>query len=467
MQSPDTRLPVFLKASWGVGALGTTSMLYMINLFLVYFLVRHAGIPAAVAGTLLAITRFYDAVIDPGIGMLSDRTESRWGRRRPWLLAGAVLSPLAVIAVFNPPASLSGQYLYAYVLVAMLFYCTAYSLFSIPFVALGTEMSDNYGERASVMAYRTFFVYSSGVVVASGAPALVALLGSDRAAYSQMSFAVAGVVGAAMLWVVFFTGRARITPRSTQTMDIGQWIRTVLSNTPYMIILFSKMALYLGTAFSGAVSLFFMTYVLQKGEGAFAIYGLVSNLVSIATVPLWGRLLRTVERRPAFIVLLVGNALGHLSWLLASPEEPMALFVARAIYVGSLGGGSVLISLAMLSDAIEYDRLRTGLRRAGAFVGGFELMQTTSFVVGPLVVGFALSAAGLVPGQVDLGVQPESALVMIKIAYAIIPAVCGLVGIVLTFFYRLDARRLAEMRDAGSSAPPDRADGPGLPAATT
>ena len=448
MHSPDDRLPFFLKASWGVGALGTTSMLYMVNLFLVYFLVRHVGIPPAVAGTLLAITRLYDAVIDPGIGMLSDRTESPWGRRRPWLLAGAVLSPLAVIAVFNPPGSLSGTYLYGYVLLALLFYCTAYSLFSIPFLALGTEMSDNYGERASVMAYRTFFVYSSGVVVASGAPALVALLGSDRAAYSTMSLAVAGVVCAAMLWVVFFTGRARVTPRSTQAMDFGQWIRTALSNTPYMIILFSKMTLYLGTAFGGAVSLFFMTYVLQKGEGAFAIYGLVSNLVSIATVPLWGRLLRSVERRPAFIFLLTGTTLGHLSWLLASPEEPMALFVARAIYVGALGGGAVLVSLAMLSDAIEYDRLRTGLRRAGAFVGGFELMQTTSFVVGPLVVGFALSAAGLVPGTVDLGAQPESALSMIKFAYAVIPAMCGLVGIALTCFYRLDARRLAEMRDA-------------------
>jgi glycoside/pentoside/hexuronide:cation symporter, GPH family len=461
MESPDSRLPVFLKASWGVGALGTTSMLYMVNLFLLYFLVRHVGIPPAVAGTLLAITRLYDAVIDPGIGMLSDRTETRWGRRRPWLLAGALLSPLAVVGVFNPPGALAGVYLYGYVLVAMLFYCTAYSLFSIPFLALGTEMTDDYGERASVMAYRTFFVYSSGVVVASGAPKLVALLGSDRDAYSQMSFAVAGVVGAAMLWVVFATGRARVTPRSTRAMEFGQWIRTALSNTPYLIILFSKMALYLGTAFGGAVSLFFMTYVLQRGESALALYSLVSNLVSIATVPLWERLLRRVERRPLFIALLVGTSLGHLSWLLASPAEPMALFVLRAVYVGSLGGGAVLVSLAMLSDAIEYDRRRTGLRRAGAFVGGFELMQTTSFVVGPLVVGFALSAAGLKPGSVDLGAQPESAIGMIRFAYAVIPAVCGVVGIALTFFYRLDARRLAGMPDP--DAPPGQPDGPRLP----
>lgn len=92
-------------------------------------------------------------------------------------------------------------------------------------------------------------------------------------------------------------------------------------------------------------------------------------------------------------------------------------------------------------------------------------MQTTSFVVGPLVVGFALSAAGLVPGSVDLGAQPKSALGMIRFAYAVIPAICGVVGIVLTCFYRLDARRLAAMRDADSPAPPEPAGDTRLPGA--
>ena len=111
------RLDLFLKASWGVGGLGTTSMLYLVNMFVLFFLVRHVGIPAAIAGALLAATRFYDAVIDPLIGSLSDRTEGRWGRRRPWMLVGALLSPLACIALFNPPALPNrGSRLYAAVL---------------------------------------------------------------------------------------------------------------------------------------------------------------------------------------------------------------------------------------------------------------------------------------------------------------------------------------------------------------
>jgi GPH family glycoside/pentoside/hexuronide:cation symporter len=459
MQASKDTLPTFLKASWGIGALGTTAMLYLVNMFAMFFLVRHAGVPAAVAGSIFAATRFYDAAVDPLIGTLSDRTHSRWGRRRPWLLAGALLCPLSVIAVFNPPVAFEGNALYGFVLFALLFYCSAYSIFSIPYMALGTEMTDHYGERASVMAWRTFFVYSAGVVIASGAPALVAQLGGDRAAYSSMSLAAAAVVGLTMLWVVFFTGSARVTQRSTEILDARSWLKTVVSNTPYLMILLTKMTLQLGTAFTGAAMLFFMSYVLGKGEGALAKYSLVSNLVGIAAVPLWSKALKRIERRTLFIALLFGNILGYVSWMLATPQEPDALFLARAFFQGSVGSGSVLVALAMLTDTIELDRLTTGQRREGLFVGGFELMQTTSFVIGPLVVGFAFSAAGLVPGEAGKGSQPESALQMMRFAVSVIPAITCAAGIVLLLLYRLDAKRLAELRASAAAGAPAPASG--------
>ncbi len=454
---PEEPLPLFLKASWGVGGLGTTSMLYLVNMFVVFFLVRHVGVPAAVAGALLAVTRLYDAVIDPLIGTLSDRSEGRWGRRRPWMLAGALLSPLACIAVFNPPVLEPGPGLYAVVLGALLLYCTGYSLFSIPYMAQGAEMTDHYGERAAVMAWRTFFVYAAGIVITAGAPALVALLGSDRPAYSVMSFAAAAVVGSTMLWVAAFTGQARVTPRSSEPLAPLQSLRTALSNKPFVVILATKMTLQLGTAFTGAAMLFFMADVLDRGEGALALLGLVSNLVGVVAVPIWSRVLRKVERRPLFIGLLLAHSLGYLSWLLASHEEPQALFVARAFVLGALGAGSVLVAMAMLTDTIELDRLTTGQRREGLFVGAFELMQTTSFVVGPLIVGVAFSAAGLVPGMAGRNAQPQAALDLMRIAVSVVPAACALAGVALMSIYRLDADRLSGLRaaaDDGAQAVP-------------
>ncbi len=450
--SPDDgRLDLFLKASWGVGGLGTTSMLYLINMFVVFFLVRHVGIPAAVAGALLAVTRVYDAIVDPLIGTLSDRSEGRWGRRRPWMLVGALLSPLACIALFNPPALPPGPRLYAAVLAALLLYCTGYSLFSIPYMAQGAEMTDHYGERAAVMAWRTFFVYAAGIVITAGAPALVALLGGDRAAYSWMSLAAAAAVGASMLWAVAFTGRARVTRRSSEPLAPLTALRTAMSNRPFVVILMTKMTLQLGTAFIGASMLFFMADVLRRGEGALALLGLVSNLVGVAAVPVWSRVLRRVERRPLFITLLTLHAFTYLSWLFATTDEPQAVFVARAFVLGALGAGSVLVAMAMLADTIELDRLKTGQRREGLYVGAFELMQTTSFVVGPLVVGVAFSAAGLVPGPAGRTVQPHSALEMMRLAVSVVPAACSLAGIALMSVYRLDAATLSSLR-AGADA---------------
>jgi GPH family glycoside/pentoside/hexuronide:cation symporter len=101
----EGRLDLFLKASWGFGGLGTTSMLYLINMFVVFFLVRHVGVPAAVAGALLAVTRVYDAIVDPLIGTLSDRSQGRWGRRRPWMLVGACMPPCSPRCCSIAPAT--------------------------------------------------------------------------------------------------------------------------------------------------------------------------------------------------------------------------------------------------------------------------------------------------------------------------------------------------------------------------
>ena len=453
IETPQSeRLPLMLKVSWGVGGLGTTSMLYLLSTFVVFFLVRHVGVPAAIATSLLAATRLYDALINPVVGSLSDRSASRWGRRRPWMLAGAVLAPLGCLAVFHPPALPPGPALYVAIFVALALFCTAYSLFAIPFSALGAEMTDDYGERASVMAWRTFWVYTAGIVITAGAPAMIKWLGSDRAAYGAMSWVAAAVIGATMFWVVAFSAGARVTVRSLHTVSALASLRTALSNKPFLIVLLTKMMGQLGTAFLGASTLFFMHDVLRRDEGALAILGLVSNVIGVISVPVWGRLLRHYERRPLLIGMLSANALTYLSWFIASPTEPQAIFVVRAFLLGALGAGSVLVAMAMIADTIEYDRLRTGLRREGLFFGALELMQTTSFVLGPLLTGVAFAAAGLKSGHIAAGAQPPQAIMMIRIAMSFVPAACSLAGVALALRYPLDAIKLAAMREASDRA---------------
>ena len=440
------KLPLFLKASWGAGGLGGTSMLYLVNMFVVYFLVRHVGISAAIAGVLFAITRVYDAVIDPLIGNCSDRSETRWGRRRPWMLAGAILASVACVAVFHPPDVDPGLLLYAWVLLALVAYTTGYSLFAIPYMAQGAEMTDNYQERASLMAWRTFFVYGSGIMTVSGAAWLVARLGSDKAAYGAMSLAAAAVVAATMLWVVAFTANAPAASAPARKPALLSSLLATLHNRPFLIMLGTKILGQLGTAFSGASMLFFITYVMHRDETAIATFSLVANIMGIVSVPLWNRLLRNVERRALLLVLLTCSAFVHLTWMLGGPDESLIVFVARAFVLGALGSGSVLLAMAMLADTIELDRHRSGEKREGSFVGAFELMQTTAFIVAPLLAGFAFSLAGLESGEVGKADQPAAAVMMIRVFMGVAPAVCvGLAAGLLTL-YRLDAARLNALR---------------------
>ncbi|MDE0129407.1 MAG: MFS transporter [Gammaproteobacteria bacterium] len=451
-QRQSGRLPLLLKASWGVGGLGGTSMLYLINMFVVYFLVRHVGISAAIAGVLFAITRIYDAVIDPLIGNLSDRSDTRWGRRRPWMLAGAILASAACIAVFHPPDFEPGLLLYACVLLALFAYTTGYSLFAIPYMAQGAEMTDNYQERASLMAWRTFFVYGSGLMTVSGAAWLVARLGSDKAAYGGMSLAAAAVVAVTMLWVVTFTGRAATATGPARKPPLFSSLLGTLRNKPFLIMLGTKIMGQLGTAFSGASMLFYITYVMHRDETAVAVFSLTANIMGICSVPLWNRLLRNVERRTLLLILLTASAFVHLSWMLGGPDENQLVFVSRAFVLGALGSGSVLLAMAMLADTIELDRIRSGEQREGAFVGAFELMQTTAFIVAPLIAGFAFSLAGLESGEVASGDQPESAVMMIRLLMGVAPAVCVGLGAALLTLYRLDEARLKELRAQSSVA---------------
>ena len=447
-----TRLPLFLKASWGVGGLGGTSMLYLINMFVVYFLVRYVGISAAIAGLLFAITRIYDAVIDPLIGNLSDRSETRWGRRRPWMLAGALLSSAACIAVFHPPDFEPGLLLYGCVLLALFAYTGGYSLFAIPYMAQGAEMTDNYQERAALMAWRTFFVKAAGLITVSGAAWLVARLGSDKAAYGGMSLVAAAVIAVTMLWVVAFTGRAATTTAPVSKPPLFSSLLGTLRNRPFLIMLGTKIMGQFGTAFSGATMLFYITYVMHRDETAIAVYSLTANIIGICSVPLWYRLVKFVERRTLLLIVMTTSAIAHLTWMLGGPDENLIVFVARAFVIGALGSATVLLAMAMLADTIELDRLRSGKRREGSYVGAFELMQTTAFIVGPLIAGFAFSLVGLESGEVGRSDQPESAVMMIRMFKGVVPAACLGLGAALLTLYRLDAARLSELRSQAAAA---------------
>lgn len=453
------KLPLSLKAGWGVGSMGCLGMLFIVNVFVLYFLVNHLGMDPALAGLILFITRIYDVFSDPMIGFLSDTTRSRWGRRRPWMALGAFMCGLALIFTFNVPALASMNALAIYQLIVLIAYFTGYTLFYVPFMAMPAEMTDDYNERTSIMSWRVGYSNFAGILIAAGMPALIDYLGADRRAYGIVAILVGILIAATMMTTVLLTRRARELPSSQQDRySVREYFRALANNRPFLTLAALKGTLYLGVGVNGSALLFFMTYVLERGEQGLALSTLAGNIAGLCTVPLWAYFSRGRDKRWVYMIAIIGSGLMLISWAFATPTEGNLVFVLRSCFIGIFSAGGLTIGFSMLPDTIEYDRIRTGKVRTALYTGVLGFVEKTGFALGPLLMGFYFSAAGLVETTLGAVEQPDSAITAIIYGKAWIPATLQALALFWLVSYRLTERQLADMRGAaGAIGAPARA----------
>lgn len=433
----ETPLSRGLQMGWAFGSVGSTTILYVVNVMFLYFMVSHLGIAPAIAGSIMMFARIYDAIADLLIGYGSDRTKSRWGRRRPWMAAGTILGTMGMAALFLPPlASGSGAVSGQIVLVLVLLF-TGYSAFSIPASAMATEMTTSYQGRTSLMACRTFFIQVAGLVGASAAPAMVAWGGGTSTAYVVMGCVMAAVVFVSMGTAVLTTSSARETVRTDHRLPSGQQIATLLANRPFLVLLAVKFCGYIATAAMGAAGLFFMRDVVQRGEAGMSHYAFISAIVGMACVPLWRWIARLGRKEHIAIGAYLMLAMTSLSWMAAGPAESDLIFWCRAALTGIATTGGLLMALSMLPDTIEHDFHLTGLRREGVYSALFEFFQKAAFAIGPFIVGLFLSANGYQASAGAAVVQGRDAIDAVRLTMSVLPALAYCASIVLLLaFYR-------------------------------
>ena len=422
-------------------------MLSIVNVLIMYFMVNYLGIDPALAGTVLFATRLYDIVFDPTMGWLSDRLQTRWGRRRPWMLLASLISGAACLAVFNPPPLNPATTLPLYMLLVLTLYFSGYTMFYIPFMAMPAEMTTNYDERTSIMSYRTFSSGAGGMIATALAPLLVAYFGRSREAYATTGAIIAAIIVATMLISVFATSKARFTQPTAVRYAAKEWLGSVFSNKPMMALISAKLFLYFAVSIHAGVGLFFMVSALHRGEEGQALFGGLMNGVTLVVLPLWVRYAEGRVKQKVLIVAAFIYAIAMSSWIFSSPSEPLWIFILRSSLVGVGYSGIVLMILSMLPDVIEHDFNRTGLRREGLLSAIFAFVEKLAYAFTPLTIGFLLRMTGYVHGQEESFIQPEAAILGLRIGESLLPAAMAIVGLVFLRFYRLDAEHLrAESR---------------------
>ncbi len=439
-------LSVPFQLGFGVGQVGGSILANTPALILLFFMTDVLAIPPALAGLAVFIPKVWVIVFDPLMGRFSDHTHSRWGRRRPFILAGALGCGVGFYFLFNVPAFDTVLARAAYMTVMFTLVSTAFSIFSVPYLANAGELAPSYKGRTTVMAYRITF-QSIGILIGIGmVKYLVEWGGGGLAGYTFMGAVLGMVCMLTMLSPFFVTRHVPTGTVTTATVPLGEQIRTALKSKPYLILATATILYWVAASCVYAGLPYIFDYIILGSAGLLFDLAFYMTLASFVAIPCWAWLAGRIGKKATYFISMLAYCLALLSWLPAAPGQDLHV-IARGIMVGITNTGLLTMAVAMLPDTIEFDYLQTGQRREGIFSGFWMAIEKAGNALGALVVGVVLSIMGFVESSGGVRVeQSESALTGILIAYAVIPVVLMLISLTILSRYKLDENQLREMR---------------------
>jgi GPH family glycoside/pentoside/hexuronide:cation symporter len=449
-----TALPFSLRFSFGLGSLGTATVLNSTSVLLLFFMTNLLGISPWIGGMLLFLSKVVDVISNPVIGSISDRTNTSLGRRRPYLLGGGIAMCLSFTALFAVPVFATEWLTVAYLLAVMTVLSLAYATFTVPYLAVAAEATQQYNERTTLMAFRVFFILLGSLIGTALAPAIATPSGvGTRGTFLSMGLILGTVILVSSLWCFRGTRSATFYEPDASSLGLAAQLRVALQNQPFVVLASAKLMQLIGVASVITCTLYLTRYVLLIDGRLAALFFLAMTLSSAISVPLWWLISRRSGKRAAYVSAVLLYALVSLTWLGAAPVSGPAdlwLVYARGVLLGLGSGGLILMGVSMLPDTIEYARNLSGARREGVFTGLWSSVEKGATAVGGLLIGIILDVMGFVKSTGEVVTQPESALTGIIIGVSVLPALTMLASLPLLARYRLTKADLDRMQSASA-----------------
>ncbi len=405
----------------------------IIGAYFAIFLTDVVGINPAVAAVAIFVGRTWDYVNDPIFGHFSDRTRTRWGRRRPFLLFGAIPYAIAFALMWWRPPLHTDWSLAIYYAIIYVVYDAMATLVYMPYYALTPELTSDYDERTSLTTMRMFFSIFGGLVAFTLPLAIIGALlpeNSQRVLWMGVSF---GLVAAIPLLVVFFKTRERPEFMQQDQPSLRQSIRAAWGNKPFIFGMFIFLFTWVSFDILQTILLFFIKYVLRQSGNSDLIMAVIF-ITAICALPVWSYASQRLNKRLAYILGIVFWAVVQLLLVTLGPSSSLELILFLCVLAGIGVGAAHVLPWSIIPDAIEYGELKTGERHEGMFYSLITLSQkvASSFAI-PLCL-LVLSATGYVSNNAD---QPASALTGIRIVAGPIPAALLCIGITFAALYPL------------------------------
>ncbi len=440
---PTDRLPLWTAFGWGMGTLGVAAMYNAVNILLLQYLVDFVGIGAAVAGGLMALSKLYDAFTDPVIGAISDRSKSKMGRRRPFVLYGCFLLALSAILLFNVPSGLTGNLAVIYAGGALILYATAYGLFGVPYMAMPAEMTTSANERSRLISFRVLAVSIASLIATFVGPVVLQMFNNSSTGYSIYSSMLASLAIIGGLTAFFATRNAPFHYQdSPYDLNIFKMVQSAWLNKPFMLLVAVKLISLMTMAVTQAVMPFLFFQVLSLDSAQLGYYFLLFYLGMMCSQPVWLMIARKLGKRWLFITTTILSALVALTWALASPGDPYIYVLARGLAAGIIGGGVLMVGQSLLPDVMAYDFKLTGMRREGLLSAIYTLVEKFAFAMGTTLTGLVLGLTGYIKGTGGAPVQqPESVVNSLYTLIAVFPISVACICAVLIYFIRIPGQK--------------------------
>jgi GPH family glycoside/pentoside/hexuronide:cation symporter len=429
------------KWLYGAGDLGFSLTLTIIGAYFAIFLTDVVGIKPTVAAAAIFIGRTWDYINDPIIGHISDRTRTRWGRRRPFLLFGALPFALAFTLMWwQPPieskVALAIYYAFLYVL-----FDAAATFVYMPYMALTPELTQDYDERTAISTIRMFFSIFGSLVAFTIPLMIVGGFRPENAGRVLMMGLSFAVISALPLLLVFFGTRERAEFMQQVQPNIRQSILAVRGNRPFFFGLGIYLFTWVSFSILEMILLFFVKYVVQREAQSDLIMATIF-IVAIFALPFWEWVSRRLNKRLAYITGIAFWAVVQLFLVLLTPSSSMSLLLFMCALAGIGVGAAHILPWSIMPDAIEWGEWHTGERHEGVFYSLITLLQKVASSIAVPLALLVLDFTGYVPNS---AAQPASAINGIRMIAGPIPAAMLCLGILFASLYPLGRESYTEL----------------------
>ena len=399
-------------------ALGVIFMIYLTDV---------VGLIPALAGSVFMIGRIWDGFSDPMMGLISDRTRTRWGRRRPFFLIAAVPMALVFYFMFFPMALDSQmQKMVVYTLLYVLF-MTFITVYGVPYLTMMTELTDDYSQRTSIANFRMFFSLIFGLF-AVVVPEMIAksfvpkelkkavkegLESADALVpYLQEGYSLAGLIISVMLLVfpiiLFTTSRERYKDvKKAPRLEIFTELKQLVRNRPFLLLLVIYVGCFAAINVIEGFVLYYIKYWIQDNS-VFEILMVTVVLVSVFSLPLWTFMTKRIGKRNTTVFALAFWGITQFGWMLIDGNTPHLIIYLTGAIIGLGYGAAHTMPWAIFPDVMDLDELETGKRREGIYAGLMMLTMKTGNALAMFLIGLSLSAVGYIANQPQTGLALEA-----------------------------------------------------------